>query len=269
MSSTRITLQNPSVIPQDEHVPQQVNLEIISLNDETNDLSSSMQVIPQDEIYIVQNQLLEEYFGDSESENNYSEENLTNGYDNQMSIHEYFGESESENEFELEQKPNLNLTSNHMSPDPELYFSDSSSEFISEKVKLEEFSENPLPITDWGICISSEQKECCICFETKQVFTPSCCGEKQDICLDCIWNVIKQKVPKRQQLDKKIIEKYLLSNFSCCFCREKTKINIHIPSMFPCLFSTFCKSILNIQKPKKKRGRPPIKKSRRGRPRTS
>lgn len=281
------TLQNPTVIPQDEFVPQHVkfNLKIISdttvntentvttisiVSTETNDFPLSIQVIPQDPENLIFD--TQEYFG--ESEDNYSQENLTKQNDNQTSMHEYFGESDCQSE----QDANL------ISPDPDIYFSENSkefsqsddyfseseksSEFISQKIQLEDLPETPMPITDWGICISCEQKECCICFETKQVFTPSCCGEKQDICLDCIWNVIKQKVPKRQQLDKKIIEKYLLSDFSCCFCREKTKINIHIPSMFPNLFLVFCKSILNTQKPKKKRGRPPIKKkSKRGRPR--
>lgn len=240
--------QYPTVISQEELVPKNFktkHLQIISLNGPEPDTSAiflpTIKVIPQDENYHDYNKtILQEYFGEC------SVDSIDCEIHN--SIHEYFGETDSED---------------HNDSEKTLNFTDCSEDF-SEQDDDDDVIQSQ---SDWGICISCDQKECCICFETKLVFTPSCCGEKQDICLDCIWNIIKQKIPKRQQLDNKIIEKYLLSEFTCCFCREKTKINIHIPSMFPCLFSNFCKSILDIQKPKKKRGRPKKNTTRRGRPR--
>lgn len=251
----------PTVISQEELVPDDFKtrvLQIISLNESTVDKTflPSMKVIPQDENYQESTQtLLQEYFGECSFDN--SDMENTSPCDNL--IDEYFGQiSEDESD------ASFNFT------DSSDEFSDQEEEILDqEEMSKQKDDDNDLTESnfDWGICISCDQKECCICFETKLVFTPSCCGEKQDICLDCIWNIIKQKIPKRQQLDNNTIEKYLLSEFTCCFCREKTKINIHIPSMFPLLFSNFCKSILYIQKPKKKRGRPKKNTSRRGRPR--
>lgn len=102
----------------------------------------------------------------------------------------------------------------------------------------------PQKTNSWGICLSHENKECMICFEKTTVFSPSCCGEKQNICIECIWNLIKDKIPKTPKINKKSLEKHILTEFPCCFCRNTTHLNIHLPTLSPQVFKQLCKKAL-------------------------
>lgn len=113
-----------------------------------------------------------------------------------------------------------------------------------EQEEITEFEEDKPQRAEWGICLSHENKTCMICFENTTVFTPSCCDEKQNICVECIWNVIKEKIPKTTKLTKKSVEKHILNDFPCCFCRKLTHLSIHVPSVYPLVFKDLCKKIL-------------------------
>jgi hypothetical protein len=138
--------------------------------------------------------------------------------------------------------------------------------------EITEFDDEP-QVARWEICISHENTYCMICFKNTTVFTTSCCEEKQNICVECIWNVIKEKIPNPNNVTKKSIEKHVLSDFSCCFCRKLTHLHIHVPSVYPQVFKELCKKILkknpckNPNRPIKHkipshrpRGRPPKNK---------
>jgi hypothetical protein len=124
-----------------------------------------------------------------------------------------------------------------------------------EEEEITEFEEEEPQRAEWGICISHENTECMICFEKTVVFSPSCCDEKQNICVECIWNVIKEKIPKTTNITKKSIEKNILNDFSCCFCRKLTRLSIHVPSVYPQVFKNLCKKVLK-KNPRKTPNRP-------------
>lgn len=140
-------------------------------------------------------------------------------------------------------------------------FSESSTQNLTDESEQDdeddiiEFDEEEPQRAEWGICLSHENKTCMICFENTTVFTPSCCAEKQNICVECIWNVIKEKIPTTTNLTKKSIEKHILNDFSCCFCRKLTHLSIHVPSVYPLVFKDLCKKILK-KNPRKTPNRP-------------
>lgn len=133
--------------------------------------------------------------------------------------------------------------------------------------EFEEFTK----LTEWGICVSHENKECMVCFEKTTVFSPSCCEQKQNICIVCIWNVIKEKIPKTTNLTKKSLEKHIFNDFSCCFCRKLTHLTIHVPSVYPNVFKELCRKVLQrkttSKKPKTKKTPTPSYRTPSHRPR--